>query len=347
MSIAAPSDESLQRARALHAETPAIDLHADTLMWASWVDYDLLRRHEAPLPKSAFFGHVDVPRLREGGIGAQYFGLVSIPVGSVGNRAVIDRQIDALDGAIERAHRDGVAFAKCDDAGDVDAAKEKSSIGALLGIEGAHALDGELDNVGHFARRGVRYLGILHFSANQAGFPAFGRGRRDTEGLTTWGKSLVGACEDHGVIVDLAHVNKKGWLDACAMAARPMYCTHTGVAGVYEHWRNVDDEQLRTLANNGGAAGVIFCPKFLGGDGFEPVVKHLRHMIDVGGEDLPALGSDWDGMIVPTKGLGDATGVPSLTAALLEAGIEERIVRKILRENALRVLRGAKARARA
>src|SRR3954469_23374599 len=81
-------------ARALHAEAPAIDLHADTLMWARWVDYDLLRRHEPPLPMAAWGGHVDVPRLREGGFGAQYFGLVSLPISPLGNRAVVDAQID-------------------------------------------------------------------------------------------------------------------------------------------------------------------------------------------------------------------------------------------------------------
>jgi membrane dipeptidase len=333
-----------EEARALHREAPAIDLHADTLMWARWVDYDLLRRHEPPLPRAAWGGHVDVPRLREGGVGAQYFGLVSLPVSPLGNRSVVDAQIDQLDTAVSRARNDGIDFVKIDTADELVALNARGGIGALLGIEGAHALDGELDNVEHFARRGVRYLGILHFSRNDAGFPAYGWGRRDEEGLTAWGKSLVRRCEASGVIVDLAHVNRRGWLDACAMARRPMYCTHTGVAGAFAHWRNCDDEQLRALASTGGAAGVIFAPKFLGGDGLAPVVKHLRHMIDVGGEDLPALGSDWDGMIVPTRELSDASRMPALTTALLEAGISPGVIRKILRDNALRVLREAAPR---
>ncbi len=349
--------EISDEARALHREAPAVDLHADTLMWSRWVGYDLLTRHEAMLPRHAFAGHVDLPRLREGGIGAQYFGLVSLPVSHAGNRAVIDAQIDELERAVARsaatgggggaADGRGAQLVKADDLAAVERANAAGGVAALMGIEGAHALDGDLDAIEHFARRGVRYLGILHFSANDAGFPAYGWGRRDDEGLMPFGRELVHRSEDAGLVLDLAHINRKGWFDVCALARRPLYCTHTGVAGAFRHWRNADDEQLRALAATGGAAGVIFAPNFLGGDGLEPVVRHLRHMIDVGGEDLPALGSDWDGMIVPTRGLHDASCLPALTTALLRAGLPARVVRKILRDNALRVLGAASPRSSA
>ncbi len=331
-------------ARALHAEAPAVDLHADTLMWSRWFGYDLLARHEALLPRHAFAGHVDVPRLREGGVGAQYFGLVSLPIAPSGNRAVIDAQIDELEGAVARSAAGAGELVRADDVEQVRAANGRGAVAALLGIEGAHALDGDLDAVDHFARRGVRYLGLLHFSANEAGFPAYGWGRRDDAGLTPFGRDLVRRAEGAGLVVDLAHINRKGWFEVCALARLPLYCTHTGVAGAFRHWRNVDDEQLRALAQNGGAAGVIFTPRYLGAEGLEPVVRHLRHMIDVGGEELPALGSDWDGMIVPTRELHDASCVPALTTALLRAGLAARVVRKILRDNALRVLAAAAPR---
>ena len=141
------------------------------------------------------------------------------------------------------------------------------------------------------------------------------------------------------MIVDLAHVNKRGFLDACARATRPPIVSHTGVLGAFDHWRNIDDEQLRALADRGGVAGVIFCPRYLGGDGLAPVVKHMQHILDVVGEDACALGSDWDGMIVPTHELRDPRGLPDLTSALLAAGISEQAVGKILRDNVLRVLR--------
>ena len=321
-------------ARALHDAHPAIDLHADTLMWSRWIGYDLGARHEPFLPASAYFGHVDVPRLAEGGIGAQFFGLVSLPIAGRGNVRAIDEQIDALDAHIAGGGR----LRKVRTADDIDRARREGATGALLGIEGAHALDGDLDRIDHFARRGVRYLGLLHFSANRAGFPAYGTGRRDAEGLTAWGQELVRRCEAASVIVDLAHINRRGFLQACAMATRPPIVSHTGVTGANQHWRNIDDDQIRAIADKGGVVGIIFCPRFLGGDSIDDVVRHLRHVIDVGGEDTPALGSDWDGMIVPTPELCDAAHLPLLTDAMLRAGFSETVIGKILRGNALRVL---------
>ncbi|MBX3230237.1 MAG: dipeptidase [Labilithrix sp.] len=323
-------------ARSLHDEHPAIDLHADTLMWSRWIGYDMHKAHEPPLPFAALGGHVDLPRMREGGMGAQFFGLVSLPLADRprGMARTCMEQIDALDRQI--AHRPG-AMRLVKTAAEIQECNEDGVIAALLGIEGAHALEGDLDNVGVFARRGVRYIGFLHFSSNEAGFPAYGRGQRD-EGLTRWGHQLVERCEAEGVIVDLAHINKRGFIDACRVAHKPPIVSHTGVLGAFEHWRNVDDAQLRAVADKGGVVGVIFCPRFVGGDGLEPVVKHLKHIVDVVGEDAPALGSDWDGFIIPTKPLKDPRGLPLLTDALLEAGFSRRAVGKILRDNALRVL---------
>jgi len=324
-------------AKAVHAAYPAVDLHADTLMWTRWLGYDLHRRHNPPLPKAAYGGHVDVPRLREGGVAAQFFGLVSLPLRerSGGLARAVDEQIDALVEAVERRPSALHVVQRTD---QIRACEGKGQIAALLGIEGAHALEGDLDRIDHFARRGVRYLGLLHFSANDAGYPAYGRGRNDDRGLTPWGRDLVRRCEAASVLVDLAHINRRGFLDACEMAARPPIVSHTGVLGAFEHWRNIDDAQLRAVAEKGGCVGVIFCPRFVGGDGLGPVVKHLLHILDVVGEDVPALGSDWDGFIVPTSPLRDPTGLPRLTEALLAAKVPERVIGKILRLNVLRVL---------
>jgi membrane dipeptidase len=275
--------------------------------------------------------------MRDGGMGAQFFGLVSVPIAKRmrGLARAVHEQIDALEQQIARQPS---ALRLVRTAEEVEACRRDGAIGALLGIEGGHALEGDLETLDAFARRGVRYLGLLHFSANEAGFPAYGRGRQDGEGLTPWGFELVRRCEANRVIVDLAHINRRGFLDVCTMATRPPIVSHTGVLGVYEHWRNIDDGQLRAVADRGGVVGVIFCPRYVGGDGLEPVVRHLRHIIDVVGEDTPALGSDWDGFIVPTRELGDPRGLPLLTDALLQAGVPDRTIGKILRGNVLRVL---------
>jgi membrane dipeptidase len=324
-------------ARRLHAEHPAIDLHADTLMWSRWTGYDIHRRHEPLLPRAAFGGHIDLPRMRDGGMGAQFFGLVSLPVAPRmrGLSRAVHEQIDALDLAIARQPGAIRLVRKAD---EIEQCRREGAIAALLGIEGAHALEGDASRIEVFAKRGVRYLGMLHFSANEAGYPAYGRGRRDVEGLTPWGLELVRRCEDAGVLVDLSHINKRGFMDACAVARRPPIVSHTGVLGAFDHWRNIDDEQLRAVSDKGGIIGVIFCPRYLGAAGIDAVVKHLLHVLDVAGEDAPALGSDWDGFIVPTKELADPRGLPLLTDALLKAGVGERTVAKILRGNVMRVL---------
>jgi membrane dipeptidase len=328
-----------ERARALHRQHPPIDLHADTLMWSSWLGYDLHVRHEPPLWRAAFGGHVDTPRLRDGGLGAQFFSLVSLPIArrARGLAQSVRAQIDVLSEAIER-RPDELRLARS--AEDVEAGGRAGAIAALLGIEGAHALEGDLDNVEVFARLGVRYLGLLHFSANEAGHPAYGPGRSDDTGLTPWGFDLVRRCEANGVLVDLAHINRKGFLDACSVAQAPPIVSHTGVLGAFDHWRNIDDSQLRAVADKGGVVGVIFCPRYLGGRGLDDVVRHMVHILDVVGEDAPALGSDWDGFILPTPDLADPRGLPLLTDALLDAGVPERIVGKILRGNVMRVLAG-------
>jgi len=324
-------------AQAIHAEYPAIDLHADTLMWARWLGYDLHARHVPPLWRAALGGHVDLPRMRDGGMGAQFFGLVSLPIAKRmhGLAHIVHEQIDNLEQQIAR-HPGAIRLVRKAD--EVEACRRDGALGALLGIEGAHALEGDLDQLDAFARRGVRYLGLLHFSSNEAGFPAYGRGRSDERGLTAWGFELVRRCEAAGVLVDLAHINRRGFLDACAIATRPPLVSHTGVLGAFEHWRNIDDAQLRAVADKGGVVGVIFCPRYVGGDGLEPVVRHLKHILDVVGEDAPALGSDWDGFIVPTRALADPRGLPLLTDALLAAGIPGRTIGKILRGNVMRVL---------
>lgn len=324
-------------ARAIHSAHPAIDLHADTLMWSRWIGYDLLRRHEPPLPRAAIGGHVDLPRMIDGGMGAQFFGLVSLPTrGKMRLLAqAVHEQIDALEETIARRPE---ALRLVRTAAEVEEARAAGAVGALLGIEGAHALEGKVENIDVFARRGVRYLGLLHFSSNEAGYPAFGRGALPSGGLTRWGHELVERCEANEVLVDLAHINKRGFLDVCELATKPVIVSHTGVLGAYEHWRNIDDAQLRAVADKGGCVGVIFCPKYVGGDGIEPVVKHLLHILNVVGEDTPALGSDWDGFIIPTRPLGDPRGLPLLTDGLLAAGVSERAIGKLLRGNVMRVL---------
>ena len=301
----------LAAARALHDEVAAIDLHADTPKIMRAFAYDLGVRHEPPLPGARYLGHVDVPRMREGGLAAQIFGLWTFPYPRAGCAASVDGQLDAL-AAAAAAHPDDLAL--CRTAGEVEAARRAGRIAALAGIEGGHALEGRLDRVEAFARRGVRYLGLLHFTRNDLGCPAKGVGRDDAQGLTPFGRQVVEEMDRVGMIVDLAHINRRGFFEALAATRAVPIVSHTGVAGVWRHWRNLDDEQVRAVA------------------------AHLAHVAQVGGEDAPALGSDYDGMVRPPRGLEDVSMLPRLTAALLARGmgqgahysLKERGIRPVL-----------------
>jgi len=325
-----------EEARAFHAEIHVMDLHADTAKLMDKLGYDLAERHERPLPRFAnLVGHVDLPRMREGGMAGQFFSFWTSPLPERGCARSVAHQLDALDRAMDK---DPSALRWTRTGADVRAAKRAGAIAALGGIEGGQALEGELANVELFSRRGVRYLGLLHFSANAIGRPAKGKGSDASQGLTAFGRDVVRECERTGVIVDLAHINRRGYMEALELATLPPMVSHTGVLGVHEHWRNIDDDQIRALADKGGCIGIIFSKKYLGGATIESVVNHVLHVIDVAGEDVPALGSDFDGFVVPPEGLEDVAAMPNLTVALSKRGVAPRVLEKILGGNVLRVL---------
>ena len=326
-------------ARAVHDAATVIDLHADTPKLMSR-GYDLFKRHSPSWPIKRYGGHIDVPRMREGNLKAQFFALWTFPKPERGCAAEIHRQLDALESA---AHAQPEALALVTRASEVRAAASPQRLG-FRGIEGGQALEGRIENLEVFARRGVRYLGLLHFSKNALGCPAFGYGRDHSQGLTPFGIEVVDACARLGVLVDLAHLNRKGFFDAVLRKPGPLLVSHTGVAGVTEHWRNIDDEQIRAVADTGGAVGIIFAPRFVGGE-LEAVVDHLLHVIKIGGEDSVALGSDWDGFVRPAGGLDDPSKLPLLTEALLRRGLSPESIHKLLGGNVLRILEAVPPRA--
>jgi membrane dipeptidase len=326
---------SFDEARAMHDECCVLDLHADTAKLMDKLGYDLTARHD-PMPRGInLLGHVDVPRLREGGVAGQFFSFWTAPYPERGCAGSVAAQLDALDAAIAR-HPGELTWTRS--GAEVRAAKAAGRIAALGGIEGGQALEGELGAIEPFARRGVRYLGLLHFSANAIGRPAAGRGADPGHGLTGFGRDVIRECERCGVIVDLAHINRRGFFDALDAGRSPPMVSHTGVLGVHQHWRNIDDEQLRAVANRGGCVGVIFARRYLGSASIDAVVDHLLHILDVAGDDLPALGSDFDGFVVPPEGLEDVAALPNLTVALSRRGVPPRVLEKILGGNVLRVL---------
>lgn len=325
-------------ARALHDEVCVIDLHADTPKLMDKLGYDFTARHERTIPRPAnILGHVDIPRMREGGVAAQFMALWTWPryvPGAVRSKVQsVLNQLDAVQAVIDK-HPDQLAWTRT--GADIRAAKAAGKIAVLGGIEGGHALEGKVEMVEMFSRRGVRYLGPLHLWPNALGGSS--RQPKLDTGLTPLGHEVIRECERCGVIVDLAHINRRGFFEALEIMKQPPMVSHTGVLGVHEHWRNIDDEQIRAIADRGGCIGIIFARNYLGGRSIECVVDHIMHVIDVAGEDVAALGSDFDGFVVPPEGLEDIAAMPNLTVALSKRGVPPRVLEKILSYNVLRML---------
>jgi membrane dipeptidase len=331
---------ALRAAEALHARTAVADLHVDTLLAVRWAGYDLRRRHRNPFPRSPFFWQADIPRWRDGGLDVLLLGVVTLPVLSAeaGCAAAADRIIDLAE-ACARAAPDDLAL--CRTAAEVRAARDAGRIAALLTLEGAHMLEGDLENLRHFHGRGVRSIGLAHFSRNSACAPAVGRGADAAAGLSDFGRALVAEMNRLGVVVDLAHVGRGAFLEACAASRRPCIVSHTGLRALHDVARNVDDAQLRAVADAGGVVGVIFAGIWLGGRGrctSARVADHLEHAIRTIGYAHVAYGTDLDGAIVPPADVPDTAAVTRVTARLLERGHREEDVALVLGENILRVL---------
>jgi membrane dipeptidase len=199
------------------------------------------------------------------------------------------------------------------------------------GIEGAHALEGDFSRIPELRERGVLFIGLVHLRDNEIGGSSSGSDR----GLSDLGRKLIAAMNDRRMLVDLSHASKTTFFEAIELTAYPPIVSHTGVRAVHDTWRNLDDDQIRAVAERDGVVGVMLAPPALGEVSLEEAVRHIEHVIQVGGEDAVAIGSDFDGYVDPPI---DASGLPALTELLLRKGLSEELVRRVLGENALRVL---------
>ncbi|MBV8879470.1 MAG: membrane dipeptidase, partial [Planctomycetaceae bacterium] len=190
------------------------------------------------------------------------------------------------------------------------------------------------------ARAGVRYLGLAHFTANEICAPSGGKGASAGAPLTDFGRAVVAEMNRLRMIVDLAHVGKAAFLEACRRSSRPAIVSHTGISGAFPLWRNVDDEQLKAVAASDGVVGIIFAWRYLGTRrrGVEMLAPHFEHVRKQIGARHLAIGSDFDGAIEPVRGLENVSRLPEVTRLLQRMQWSEEEIRQVLGENMLRVL---------
>jgi membrane dipeptidase len=180
-------------------------------------------------------------------------------------------------------------------------------------------------------------VGLAHFQASAAAYPMTAPAHAE-RGLTPFGFDLLREMESLGIAVDLAHVNARGVDDALRVMKRPFVVSHSACRSLCEHPRNLDDGQIRRIADRGGVIGLAVGREFLGPGGLDAFLAHAEHLRARGGEECAAIGSDWDGAIVPAPGLEDVRALPFVTQGLLARGWSHAAVRKLLGENALRVI---------
>ncbi|EME97356.1 dipeptidase [Streptomyces mobaraensis NBRC 13819 = DSM 40847] len=377
--------EPLDRARELLAAHPIVDGHND-LPWAlrEQVSYDLDRRDIAT-DQSAAGLHTDLPRLRAGGVGAQFWS-VYVRSDMAGDDAVSAtlEQIDVVRRLAERHPADlRLAFT----ADDMEAARAEGRIASLMGAEGGHSINCSLATLRALYALGVRYMTLTHNDNIPWADSATDEPRAG--GLTRFGEEVVREMNRLGMLVDLSHVSADTMRDAIRVSEAPVIFSHSSARAVCDHPRNVPDDVLASLAANGGVAMVTFVPKFvlpeavawtkaadenMRAHGFHPldtkpeamavhqafeaghprpvataatVADHLDHMREVAGADHIGIGGDFDGTAFTPSDLSDVAGYPNLIAELLRRGWSEADIAKLTWGNAVRVLREAEAVSRA
>jgi membrane dipeptidase len=338
-----------QEAREIHQNLFVADLHADSLLW----NRDLLRRNNR--------GHIDLPRLVEGNVGIQIFGVVTqVPWGLNFERNPSDSDMitllviaqwwspktwgSLLERAIYQAEKldqfaarsDGqLIFIRSQTDLDTWHARRQAGepvIGGFPALEGVQALEGRLENLDRLHEAGFRMLGLAHFHDNLFAGSAHGI---EQYGLTPFGVELVQQAQAKGMLIDLAHVSHQVIDDVLEITTGPVIVSHTGVRGTCDNQRNLTDDQVRRIAATGGVMGIALFDVAVCGETLSEVAHAIRYVADLVGVDHVALGSDFDGAVTTPI---DASGWGLLTQSLLDQGFNEEEIGKIMGENFLRVL---------
>ncbi|WP_405403608.1 dipeptidase [Streptomyces sp. NBC_01104] len=375
--------DRLEHARELLAEYPVVDGHND-LPWAlrEQVGYDLAARDIAT-DQSAHL-HTDIPRLRAGGVGAQFWS-VYVRSDMAGDDAVAAtlEQIDVVAELLERYPAD---LRRALTADDMETARTEGRIASLMGAEGGHSIHNSLGTLRALHTLGVRYMTLTHndniaWADSATDAPGVG-------GLSPFGHEVVREMNRTGMLVDLSHVAATTMRDALATSAAPVMFSHSSARAVCDHPRNIPDDVLAKLPANGGIAMATFVPKFVLPEAvawtisadenmraqglhhldttergmkvhaaFEAanprpmatvatIADHLDHMREAAGIDHVGIGGDYDGTAFLPQGLQDVAGYPNLIAELLGRGWSASDLAKLTWQNAVRVLRAAEDVAR-
>ncbi len=336
--------------KSLHQSLLIADLHSDSLLW------------NRNLANKSDYGHVDIARLIEGHISLQVFSVVTktpkdlnphrntdktdnITLLAIAQRWPIRTWFSLFERATyqaEKLHRVEntvpnkfqIIKTKYDLHTYLNRRKNTPQITAgLLSLEGAHALEGKLDNLDRLFAAGFRIIGLSHFFDNELGGSAHGAKK---DGITEFGRKVVKRIQELGMFVDAAHASPQLMEDIFSLSTRPVLVTHTGIQAICPlSPRNLTDKQIQQVANTGGLIGIGFWPTASCTVDITGVVRSIRYVVELVGEDHVALGSDFDGNVqVPFT----AADMAQLTNSLVKAGFNQQQIGKIMGGNQIRIL---------
>lgn len=301
-------------------------------------------------------GHLDLEKCRAGGFAGGFFAIYVPPENRTGaartapvapDRArAITLEAAAILLRLTRARPDVIRL--CTSAAQIEAANRDGAIAALMHVEGAEGIGPDLAELEVLHAAGLRSLGPVWSRPNIFGHGvpfAYPATPDIGPGLTDAGLRLVAECERLGILIDLSHLNEAGFWDVARLSSRPLVATHSCVHAISPHSRNLTDRQLAAIAESGGVVGLNFGCQFLREDGerrddtpLATMVRHLAYLVERLGETGVALGSDFDGALMP-QAIGTAAGLPALTEAMQQAGFGAALIERICWQNWIDLLR--------
>ncbi|MDD4237154.1 MAG: dipeptidase [Desulfotomaculaceae bacterium] len=314
------------RAAELHRQSVVVDAHCDTLT--------VLLEQNRRLGQLAGHGHLDLPRLKMGGVKVQFFAAFISPEFKY---APLKRVLELIDNFLLEIAENPKDVHHVKNLDDIYQACHTGKVAALLTVEGGECLEGSTGVLRQLYTLGVRGLTLTWNNRNELGN---GVKAREINGLTTFGLTVVEELNRLGALIDVSHLSEEGYWDVLQYSRQPVIASHSNCKALCNHPRNLSDEQIRALAENGGVMGITFVPDFLGGEkpSLKEVLNHIDHAVAVGGVDCVGLGSDFDGTEKLALGLEDCSLWPTITGHLIDRGYRDGEVEKIIGGNFLRVI---------
>ena len=314
----------------VHSHATLIDLHNDVLeVLAANPSY-----HLGTLQSSH---HTDIPRLQKGGVDIQFFSDWVNPT-QFPESLYYDQSQVLMSKLNNEINSNPSTIAQARNLQEALDLNNNGKIAAVIGVEGGHSIENNLDNLVNLYDQGMRYMTITWNNSTSWAVSA-ADSRSATVGLSDFGRSAIRMLDSLGVIIDISHTGIKTIQDILEVTHNPIVATHSGVRAIKNSTRNLYDSQINDIANSGGVIGVVFYPPFLttGTADIDDVIQHIDYIVNLVGIDYVAIGSDFDGIETTPVGLEDVSKFPALTLKLLEHGYSQEDVEKILGGNFMRV----------